>query len=125
MSVKAVFFKVFGTGMEQNMIKLIQTYKTIPYTWEAFICARTNDVVDLQKFFATAKASPYDCVETATPFYSEQLRGALEACMFLLRAGVDPLIVAAGYTNGGGLLYSICLLLSYKFIIPRRRFASQ
>lgn len=61
--VTAAFSKQFGTGVEHKITRLVKTYNVIPSGSKAIICASENDVVGLQKLFASGKASPYDCDE--------------------------------------------------------------
>ncbi|ERF76472.1 hypothetical protein EPUS_06134 [Endocarpon pusillum Z07020] len=113
--VTAAFFKQFGTGMEPKIMRLVQTYNTVPTTSEAFICAKENDVMGLQKLFAAGEASPYDCDEYGWSLLSEAAYfGSLEAYMFLLREGTNALMVPVGDSYGGGLLYTIWMNLRHK-----------
>jgi hypothetical protein len=64
-SMIASLYKHLGMGMdtEPKIARVVWTYNTIHRSSRAITCAKTNDVVGLQKLFEAGKASPYDCDE--------------------------------------------------------------
>ncbi|KAL8857160.1 MAG: hypothetical protein Q9178_006215 [Gyalolechia marmorata] len=82
---------------------LLATFAVVPRDADVMVFARNNDVAGLQSLFERRLAAPSDRDERGrSPLMEAAIRGAPDACRFLLTMGADPL---ATDDSGEGLLY--------------------